>query len=454
MIELEHLNLNKEGHTILSDITLTIKQGECVILTGESGSGKTSLINSLNGLIPELYSGDLTGKLYVNGDKLPPIDFNNYVREIGMVFQNPKSQFFTTTVLSELAFSMENYGVSRQEILERIDQIVAEFDLFDILNTKVSDLSGGQKQKVAFASACMLPHQLFLFDEPSSNLDEVGMVQLKKFMKQLKNKGCTMIIAEHKLHYLSDVADWYIVLHEGKIREKFSKERALNISDNKRKSLGLRSLSTEKVEIKEDKRTIQTGITTTELSFKYKKKNVLHFESMFFSSESIVGLIGKNGVGKTTLVKMLTGLLKPSSGSILYNGELIQEKERLTKSYLVMQDVNLQLFFETVEKEIITKATRLDLFSEVVSQLNLIHLLDRHPQTLSGGEKQRVVIASAILSGKKWLFLDEPTSGLDYKNMLEVSNMLKWIQTNNLTIIVISHDQEFLNLTCDMIYKL
>lgn len=161
MIQLNQVTLIRDKKKVLDNINLTVTSGELVILTGESGSGKSSLISVLNGLIPELYDGEIFGQLTVLDTRLPPIDFNKYVKGIGVVFQNPKTQFFTTSVLSELAFSMENYGFSAEDINTRMNDVIELFHLEDLIGKKVTELSGGQKQRIAFAAACMLPHRFF-----------------------------------------------------------------------------------------------------------------------------------------------------------------------------------------------------------------------------------------------------------------------------------------------------
>ena len=166
-------------------------------------------------------------------------------------------------------------------------------------------------------------------------------------------------------------------------------------------------------------------------------------------------LIGENGAGKSTLVQLLTGLLKAKQSRITLNGQLMRAKDLLAQSFLVRQEVSLQLFFESVAKELTFQAKRLACYDEIVAAFGLEQLLSRHPQSLSGGEKQRVAIASALLSGKTCLYFDEPTSGLDALQMQQVSQQLRFIQQNYpVLIVVISHDQPFLCQTCDRILKL
>lgn len=459
MIQLNQVTLIRDKKKVLDNIHLTVTSGELVILTGESGSGKSSLISVLNGLIPELYDGEIFGQLTVLDTRLPPIDFNKYVKDIGVVFQNPKTQFFTTSVLSELAFSMENYGFSAEDINTRMNDVIELFHLEDLIGKKVTELSGGQKQRIAFAAACMLPHRFFLLDEPSSNLDYVTIKQLSAYIKLLKQRGCTLIISEHRLFYLSELADRYVILKKGKITYDLSAAQFKAQFPIIQEEMGLRSLQEpklfksfiKKIEQDDASRVLQIK----DLTYQYSnRKSVLNIPSLDICIDNIVGLVGQNGSGKTTFVQLLSGLLIDKSYSFSIMGANLSAKERIKRSFIVMQDVNLQLFFETVEKELLVQSKRTELFDDVVDALNLRRLLSSHPQNLSGGEKQRVAIASAILSGKEWLILDEPTSGLDYQNMLAVSKLLKKVQSLGIFVLVISHDNEFLSQTASCILKM
>ncbi|MBP1046100.1 energy-coupling factor ABC transporter ATP-binding protein [Enterococcus sp. BWM-S5] len=454
MIDLQNLSFSYPGQkALLEDVNLSIASGEVVVLCGASGSGKSTLLKILNGLIPELYEGKLDGEGTILENDFLGIDFNAYVKEIGVVFQNPKTQFFTTDVYSELAFSLENYGVSRECIIERIQEITKLLGLEKLLGHSMFNLSGGQKQLVAFASACMLEHKLFLLDEPSSNLDEKTIDQLKSYIQQLKQQGFTIIIAEHRLHYLTELADRYLVMENGNIIGNHTKEVMIKQPPESLAALGLRPLLPTAIQ----PRTIQPLsineanqlLQCKDVSFHYpRKKSGIKIPNLTLDSGQIIGITGTNGAGKSTLFKLLSGITKPKKGTIWFNGQKMTPRQLIKESFMVMQDVNLQLFFESVEKEITAKAVDLSYFSTAVELLNLKYLLRRHPQTLSGGEKQRVAIATALLSGKKIIFFDEPTSGLDLKHMEEVSKTIRVLHKQHVLILIITHDKEFLSKTC------
>lgn len=455
MIDLQDVTFAYEDQeTIIQKVDLKVKPGEFIVVCGKSGCGKSTLLRILNGLIPELYPGELTGTGSVLGQELLMKEFNAYVRAIGVVFQNPKTQFFTSDVYSELAFAMENYGVPRNEMIDRIDEITRLFSLEKFLERSMFHLSGGQKQLIAFASASMLKHRLFLLDEPSSNLDEATIKQLKDYLQVLKNQGMTIIVSEHRLYYLTDLADRYLVMDQGRIIESYTSQEMRTKSSSEIQKMGLRSLeqTSFKKAVEPAKPEDNLSVTCLGFDFYYRKQpSVLKIPSLTLTSSYITGIIGHNGAGKSTFSKLLSGLIKPKAGVIKMNEKVMRPKELIKESFVVMQDVNLQLFFETVEKEISLNAKNTNDFDKIVTMLNLESLLFRHPQTLSGGEKQRVAIASALLSGKKIIIFDEPTSGLDLMHMQEVSKTIRWLHQENILVLVITHDKEFLSQTCQRV---
>lgn len=457
MIELNELQFAYEDQTaIIRDINLSVRKGEFIVLCGESGCGKSTLLRILNGLIPELYPGELQAKGQVLGQPLLTKDFTTYVKEIGVVFQNPKTQFFTNDVYSELAFAMENYGVPKETMLARIIEVTKQFSLTALIDRSMFHLSGGQKQLVAFASASMLPHQLFLLDEPSSNLDGSTIEELKRYLSVLKKQGMTIIVSEHRLYYLTELADRYIQMKDGQIIGEYTREAMLQFSADEIKKQGLRSLYPTTLAKTAETMTGPSEVTLSfeQITFNYRRQPTsLTIPKLDLESHTIIGIVGHNGAGKSTFSKLASGLIKPKKGQIFLNQRPVTAKELIKESFVVMQDVNLQLFFETVEKEITLNAQNKEAYSHVVAMLQLEPLLDRHPQTLSGGEKQRVAIASALLSGKKIIIFDEPTSGLDLRHMEEVSQTLQWLHQNQVLVLVITHDKEFLKQTCQRILQ-
>lgn len=446
------------GNVLLHDIDLKIAKGELVVLSGPSGSGKSTLLNVLNGLHPELYEGQVTGTGSIGISSFPIQDFTEHVATLGMVFQNPKTHFFTTDVASELAFVMENYGYDPARIRRQVAQQLTTYQLTALEDASMFHLSGGQRQLVSIAAANMLPHDLLLLDEPSSNLDHQAIQQLKRTLIQLKQQGKTIIVAEHRLSYLMDCADRLLVLNQGTIIEDDSTDQIREITEQRRKQLGLRSFTPIAIQLSTSviKREPTITMTIDHLRYRYRKQSTLALEisQMKVDNTNINGLIGDNGAGKSTLFQIISGLKKAKQGAIAINGRKYKPKQLLDKTFFVMQDVNLQLFFETVEKELLEKAQKPERFEEICDKFQLTPLLQRHPHSLSGGEKQRVAIASALLSGKEILLFDEPTSGLDYRHMQEVSGLFKTLLAEPVLVLVISHDEEFLQATCQTIFSL
>ncbi|MDT2812353.1 ABC transporter ATP-binding protein [Vagococcus lutrae] len=452
-ISLNHVSFTYQNETIISDLSLDIQQGDCIVLCGASGCGKTTITRIINGLINELYEGTLEGERYLNDTSYSDLSFYQLPERIGSVFQNPKTQFFTLEVLSELAFPCENIGMSPDKIQSRIEDVATLFNIHDLLNREMFSLSGGEKQLVALASAYMLHPEYLVLDEPSSNLDLQTIERLTDILHRLKNVGCTLIISEHRLYYLESLADYYLYQTPARDWTLYDKPSWEDLTSDERQTLGLRTkqlpekitLSPSIIACNDDVETLR--IEQIPVRWHAKSQPLLTTQTHEFKAGTIIGIVGPNGVGKSTFSKQLAGILPCETDKISWNGSFLSDKERLRQSYLVMQDVNYQLFTETVERELTLKATRLELRDEIIESLNLGHLLKRHPMTLSGGEKQRVAIASALLSGKKVVILDEPTSGMDYQHMMQLKNALNLMKKHNLFIFIITHDIEFIEQT-------
>lgn len=454
LIELTNFSLGYQATTILNQLNWQVNAGEMVVLCGQSGSGKSSLMKLLSGLIPELYEATIQGNGTILNQSIEGRNFSEHAEQIGMVFQNPKTQFFTQDVYSELAFPMENVGMAQPEMVQRVREVAAEFNLTRFLEKSMFQLSGGEKQLVAFGSACTLTPKLFLLDEPSSNLDEATIAKLKKYLSWLKSEGFTIIIAEHRLSYLMESADHFLLLPAGIY---WTREELLAKEPAELQALGLRQLVSPQLVLGEQSTYSESKVilTVQDVIYNYSKhQRGVNVSDIELSDQQITGLIGNNGAGKSTFAQLVTGLLKPTKGSIHLNGKKMTPRQLLKESYVVMQDVNLQLFFETVEKEITAMAQDSSHYEEIVQWLSLESLLHRHPQSLSGGEKQRVALAAAILSGKKILVFDEPTSGLDLISMQKVSALIKKLKDKHFLVLIITHDQEFLQQTCDRVLKM
>ncbi len=484
MIELKNVNFEytstegaaggideKISNGNLRGINFSVAKGEFVLLTGGSGCGKTTILRLINGLIPNFFEGRLEGSVTVDGFDVSHTELYDTARSVSTVFQNPRSQFFNVDTTSELAFACENQGMEEGEILQRIDRTVSDLHLEPLMNRSLFDLSGGQKQKIACASVAVAGNKIILLDEPSANLDNKSVEGLRQLLKKWKSEGKTIIVAEHRLSYLWDLADRTVVLKDGIILWEFDRKKMDSLTEAELHEMGLRTNKDCRVKpdndtglVMSDNDTLSSsGLTRGSLSksntlllqnFRYKYRNgyqALNIPQMEIPIGQITAITGNNGEGKTTFLNCLCGLGSRSKGILTLRGKTCKRRARQKQIYLVMQDVNHQLFAETVIDEILIsqKEENEDEALMILKSLDLLEFAHRHPQSLSGGQKQRVAVACAIASCREVLLFDEPTSGLDYTHMLQISQILKDLKAIGRTIIVVTHDRELIKECCD-----
>ena len=448
-VSFQHENAEKPS---LKNVSLTIAEGECVLLCGESGSGKTTVTRLINGLIPHFYEGKMEGCAMVNGLNVTEAELYDTARIVGSVFQNPHSQFFCVDTTSELAFGCENLGMPEDEILSRVDEAAKELNIEKLLGRSIFELSGGEKQKISCASVSALRPEMMVLDESTSNLDVHAIEELKQTLLGWKAAGKTIVIAEHRLSWLRDLCDRVICMKDGQVAFDLSMQAFAQYSTEQLHQMGLRSLCNENIA------SVQNSVPETEtmqlqnFCFSYDGTPVLNIPHLSLPLDGIIALVGPNGAGKSTFSRCLCGLEKKFKGQVRINGQLWKNRQLLKNCYMVMQDVNHQLFCETVADEV-----QLGMRSEnssdverVLEMLDLSHLRERHPMSLSGGQKQRVAIASAILAGKEILIFDEPTSGLDFRHMEQTAALLSSLKGNQ-TVLIVTHDPELIQRCCDHI---
>lgn len=464
MVDIKDVSFEYEKEQgTLTSIDLQIRQGECVLLCGESGCGKTTVTKLINGLIPHFVEGGvLSGTTVVNGMEVAKTEMYRLAGQIGSVFQNPKSQFFNIDSDSELTFGLENAGVAPEKIRERLKATVSALKIKPLLGRNIFSMSGGEKQSLAFASVYAMDPSVFVLDEPTANLDAEAINILRGQLAQMKKEGRTVIIAEHRLYFLMNLIDRAVFLQDGKIARIFTGDEFKRLTEEQRTAMGLRSLFLPELDLPPAEPSgTKDGISVENLSCTFDRQKV--FEGVGFSAVpgEVLGITGHNGVGKTTLTRCLCGLLKETEGTVRLDGKILNAKQRNKASFCVMQDVNHQLFSDSVWNECElsmperrSTALQRESIEETLESFDLLELKDRHPMALSGGQKQRLAVATAILSGKRLLVFDEPTSGLDYRHMLEVSRMVRNLAGKGCIVLVVSHDREFLERTCDRILKL
>ena len=434
----------------LHDVSLTVEPGECILLCGESGCGKTTITRLLNGLIPHFYEGTLNGMVEVCGLKIQEEELYTIAEKVGSVFQNPRSQFFCLDTTSEVAFGCENMGLPEDEIKQRIAKVTRELKMENLMGRNIFKLSGGEKQRVACASVSAMQPEIFVLDEPTSNLDLDAIEELKQTLLFWKKQGKTIVIAEHRLYWLKDICDRVIYMEEGQVVSDLPMKTFVTFSEDRIKAMGLRGLSLSQPEFPEKPEKSGKTITFKNYHFNYEKEEVLHMSDVTVPAESIIAVTGHNGAGKSTFLRCLCGLEKKFKGHTMLDGANLSGRQMLKNCYMVMQDVNHQLFCETVEEEIQLGMAeeKADKVSDLLRELDLAGFRERHPMSLSGGQKQRVAIASAVLAEKSVLIFDEPTSGLDYKHMRQTAGLFQRLKERKKTMFIITHDPELIAMCC------
>lgn len=468
MIEFNHVTFTYRGTDTpaLDDLDLRVGAGECVVLCGKSGCGKSTVLHLVNGMIPNFYDGMLEGSVSVAG--IDPFDREMWELAdiVGTVFQNPRTQFFTTDTTSEVAFGCENRGLPRADIASRVTAAFKATGIARLRDRSIFGLSGGEKQAVAFAGISAMGPQVLVLDEPSSNLDLGAIELLGRIVSDLKDTGATILIAEHRLGYLEDIADRVVLLEDGRVSRTMSMREVAQMDREERIATGVRPLRPSSPHLG-----FRTGcrstdavhalgeVTGSNVRYAYRDGDRPALDAGRFSVPfgKVTALLGKNGAGKSTFSRCLAGLAKPSGGEFFAHGRRLGEKGRFSLGYVVMQDVNYQLFCPSVAEEVSLSRGRdveEEYLARIFGQLDLVGMEDRHPMSLSGGQKQRVALAAALASGKQVLILDEPTSGLDFSHMAKVASLVRGIADGGAAVLVVTHDMDLVAECCDSVLLL
>ena len=457
MIELNHITYRYpfSDRNALEDISLTVRPGEAVLCTGVSGCGKSTLIRLINGLCPHYFGGELKGTVRVAGQDNQTMKLHEISSRVGTLFQNPESQFFALGVEEEMAFKPESRGMHPDKIRDLIAKTSQRFGLNSVLKNTIHELSQGQKQKVGLASLMMEPLQVLILDEPTGNLDPESTMDLAQEILRLKEKGVAVLIVDHRLYWLKGVADRVCVMEKGRIVQEGTFD---DLSDEVRARYGLR-----KVDVEDKRHELpplsdgkETVMKISDLSFAYPRKDKIFNGTDLELRKGITGLFGPNGTGKTTLARILTGLNKPTQGTLEIRGKKVKPQECLRHVAVVLQNADHQLYMRTVFDELLTslEAAGCRGGKQAAEELMLTELRDRHPHSLSGGQQQRLVIACAFAKKPDVIILDEPTSGLDGANLHRIAGALRQLSDEGKAVLVITHDLELVDMVCDSAIRL
>ncbi len=457
MIIFENVSfIYENGSAGIFDINFTIRENECVAFIGESGNGKTTITRVLNGLAPAHYKGNLDGEIVIDGKNTCQMPLWEQSKLIGNVFQDPKSGFFSSDLHGEVAFTLENYGVKQKEIKARTDQMILSQGLEILGDTSLDALSSGEKQRVAIASMLVHAPKVLVFDEPTANLDEEGSVDLGEQIRKLKEHGHTIVIAEHRLAYLSGIIDRYIYIKKGRIAEVFSLEELEALSMEEKKRMGIRATHFQEKKFRESiklsDQAQELEMSVEDLSCKVKSQVILQKTSFRALGGEVVAVTGVNGAGKTTLAKVLNGIMKEASGIVEIQNKKIKKNQRCKQVWYASNDTNTQFFTNSLTEELLISAEQtkenIERARALLKEIGLYEYKDRHPQTLSGGQKQRLSIACGIFSNRPILIFDEPTSGLDGKNLKIVAEIFTKAASEGKIVLIITHDRELMNAVC------
>lgn len=459
MLITEELSFQYAGsrHWALKDLSLEIQRGECLVLTGASGCGKSTLIKCFNGLIPHFEKGMRAGRVLLDGTDIGQMTMNDIAQRTGAVFQNPRSQFFTTHVADEIAFGCENFGMPRKKIIDRIDDALERFNITHLRDRKIFDLSSGEQQKVIIASVYAMGVDIWVMDEPSANLDNSAIEALRDLIGSLRQEGKTIIIAEHRCHYLKGHADRVVILDKGRILSTAKGDSFFKKGDS--------AQSLEGIELTGNKDssaaiTLDRCLNTEDISFCYPRSGISTLEgiNISVSGGEITALTGSNGSGKTTLAMIVAGLIKENNGEVVINGSVVNARERIRHCRMVLQEADYQLFTESAYRELeIGLKNGKDRTGQIMRILKDVGLGDRtsrRPHSLSGGEKQRLAVAAALAAEPEILILDEPTSGLDRDNMERMGALLREAALRGCVVMIITHDHEFIKNCCTRVLRM
>ena len=455
-IEVQNLTFSYGKQPALRKVSFSVQKGTLTAVLGANGAGKSTLFRCLLGfLTPQ------AGEIRLSGRPLSAYSRREAAEKIAYIPQSSEPIFNYTvldTVLMGTTGTMNVLQRPGRRQQEAAMQALQRLGIEALAQRGIGTISGGERQLALIARALVQNADILIMDEPTANLDQEAIARLHDQISALKRQGCTIVVAEHRLYFLTDLIDKAFYLRSGVLERAFTGEQFRSLPDPEREALGLRTLTPAVCTLPAvESAGSEEGLSVEGLTCSFRKGAPV-FRNLSFSARpgEVVAITGPNGVGKTTLSRCLCGLLKEQAGQILLNGKPLDRKGRQRSAFCVMQDVNHQLFSDSVWGECRMSAPEAsdDQISEVLDSLHLLPFRERHPMSLSGGQKQRLAVATALLSEKPMLIFDEPTSGLDYARMVEVSGVIRSLARHERIVLVVTHDQEFMQRACDRVLRL
>lgn len=440
VLKVENLTYNfpDEEEPLLDEINFALEKGEFVLLSGESGTGKSILLSCLNGVIPHIWQGNLQGNIIFYGKNSYQMSFQEITEIAGTVLQDVEAQIFHLQVEDELVFGLENLGLTEEDIKKRLDKILPLVNLEAQAN--VQFLSGGQKQRLILGAVLAMLPKIILLDEPLANLDLESAHYFLAFLSELSKQGKTIVMIEHRLDLAAQYVDRLLYLADGKIKIDCKEKNIIREKEKEKRNSIL-------VDRENNSCPDVPVLKIKNLSFAYSGKEILHNVNLEIMQGEKIIVLGENGCGKSTLLKILAGV----------NKKFLADEFQVTNQKIgfVLQNPNHQLFMQTVEQEVSLNAPDHASAEEFLILFGLHNLKERHPLTLSQGQKRLLALAAIAVSNPSLLLLDEPTIGQDYKSLGKIIEALNWLnREKGTTIITVTHDQKAAECLADKVIVL
>ena len=475
MIKFSHVSLvyPNSTTTVLEDLNLEIQEGEMVLVIGPTGSGKSSLLRLINGLVPHHTGGILAGDVSVNGISTRMVKPGAMAHLIGIVGQNPANSFVADTVEDELAFGMETLNIPHDVMRKRVEEILDLLSLAPLRNRSIATLSGGEQQRLAIGAALVTQPKVLVLDEPTSALDPIAAEEVLSILHRLVHDlSLTVVIAEHKLERVIQFADRIVRITGDGVANIGTPEEILIDSPiappivHLARALGLKQIGLSVREMRRMTSEIRKGeyiqdlntpelevppiISVNSLSLKYEEKSALNSVTANIFPNEIVAIMGRNGAGKSSFLKSLAGIMNGFSGSIIVDSKdprkLIGSSRRSTIGFIPQEPSDL-LYAQSVKDECnqadsdnhVDPGTTLAILLQLVPSISI----NAHPRDLSEGQRLGLALSVVLSANPKILILDEPTRGLDYQAKNELTRiLLDFARATGKSVLLATHDVE------------